>query len=181
MDRYMSEYPLPAFISRTLLSQSPFINDTRVSDYANSSIYQSPSKAWVFAAGTISWSLGLDAYDGGGGGGHPDAGIQRTTQNILDVFVTATHATLVSIAVTPASSGLAKGLNRQFTATGTYSDGSTADLTATSTWASSSTTVATISSTGLAHAVSPGTTTISATLGSVVGSTGLTVSGRGRH
>jgi hypothetical protein len=82
---------------------------------------------------------------------------------------------LVSVAVTPANSSLAKGLNRQFKAIGTYSDGSTADLTGSSTWTSSVATVATISPSGLAHAVKLGTTTITATDGSVSGSTGLTV------
>jgi hypothetical protein len=61
-------------------------------------------------------------------------------------------------------------------ATGTYSDGSTAVVTSSVTWASASTTVATIGpTTGLAQAVGTGTSTISATLGSVSGSTVLTV------
>ena len=84
------------------------------------------------------------------------------------------RATLVSIAVTPADSSLVRGLNAQFVATGTYADASTADLTATVAWASSNTAVATISG-GLAEAMNLGTTTISATDGSVVGSTSFTV------
>ena len=88
--------------------------------------------------------------------------------------LTAAPATLTSIAVTPANSTVPKGATRQFTATGTYSDGSTADVTASVTWASSSSGV-TISSGGLATAVAVnGTSTISATSGSVVGSTVLT-------
>ena len=87
----------------------------------------------------------------------------------------ASTATLSSIAVTPAAPSVAKGTNRQFVATGTYSDGSTAVVTSSVTWASASTTVATISSVGLAQAVGTGTSTISATLGSVSGSTVLTV------
>jgi Domain of unknown function (DUF4082)/Putative Ig domain/Bacterial Ig-like domain (group 2) len=68
------------------------------------------------------------------------------------------------------------GATQQYTATGTYSDSSTLDLTNQVTFASSTTAVATISPAGLATAVTAGTTTISATLGSVSGSTGLTVS-----
>ena len=52
----------------------------------------------------------------------------------------------------------AKGLTEQFTATGTYTDGSTADLTTQVTWASGTTSVATISTRrqpGLAHAWPP--------------------------
>jgi len=37
----------------------------------------------------------------------------------------------VSIAVTPANPTIAKGTTQQFTATGTYNDGSTQDITAT--------------------------------------------------
>ena len=38
--------------------------------------------------------------------------------------------------MTPANPTVAKGLTEQFTATGTYSDGTTADLTSQVTWAS---------------------------------------------
>ena len=74
---------------------------------------------------------------------------------------------LTSIAVTPASPSVAKGLTQQFTATGTYTDGSTANLTASVTWASATPSVATISSTGLAQSLATGTTNITAALGSV--------------
>ena len=83
--------------------------------------------------------------------------------------------TLSSIAVTPANPTILTGATQQFTATGTYSDSSTQNLTSQVTWASSSTAVATIGTGGLATGVSAGTTTISATLSGVSGSTGLTV------
>ncbi len=44
--------------------------------------------------------------------------------------LTVTAATLQSIAVTPANPSIAKGATQQFTATGTYSDGTTQNLTA---------------------------------------------------
>jgi hypothetical protein len=90
--------------------------------------------------------------------------------------LTVTTATLVSIAVTPSSSGMAIGTTKQFTATGTFSDSSTQDITASVLWSSSSPAVATINNQGLASSVAAGTTTITATVGSVSGSTGLTVS-----
>jgi hypothetical protein len=68
----------------TLLSTSPFVDFPGEIAYANSSIYEAPSGAWVFAAGTIGWSLGLDDF---GSRGAADARLQRTTQNILDRFV----------------------------------------------------------------------------------------------
>src|SRR5437773_1614005 len=91
------------------------------------------------------------------------------------VHVTAKNATLVSIGVTPANPNLPQGLTRQFTATGTYSDNSTQDLTAQVAWSSSNTGVATIDSAGLATSVAAGTTTITATMGGVSGSTTPTV------
>src|SRR5579883_507521 len=89
--------------------------------------------------------------------------------------MTVTAAALESIAVTPANPSVAKGLTQQFTATGTYSDQSTQDLTSQVTWASATTSVATITTAGLATGVSTGTSSISATLTGVTGSTVLTV------
>ena len=93
--------------------------------------------------------------------------------------LTVTAATLVSVAVTPPNSSLAKGTSEQLTATGTYTDHSTQNLTTLVTWSSSATTVATVSTSaglsGQAAALSPGSTTITATMGSVSGSTGLAV------
>jgi hypothetical protein len=91
------------------------------------------------------------------------------------VFQPAVAPTLVSIAVTPANAANLAGATQQFTATGTYSDGSSQNVTSQATWSSSKTTVATISASGLATAVSAGSTTISATLAGVTGSTTLTV------
>ncbi len=96
--------------------------------------------------------------------------------------LTVTPASLVSMAVSPASGSVAKGSTTQLTATGTYSDGSTQNLTATATWSSSNTAVATVSnaagSNGLATGVAAGTTTIKAISGSISASAGLTVTDR---
>jgi hypothetical protein len=81
-DRRMTGSPLPANQSYTLLSNSPYTTNTGAADYANSSIYQAPSGAWVFAAGTIGWSWALDRQQ------NINAGIQRATANVLDTFVT---------------------------------------------------------------------------------------------
>jgi hypothetical protein len=88
-------------------------------------------------------------------------------------------ATLESIAVTPSNPSVPAGLSQQFTATGTFSDGSTQDVTGVVTWSSNTPSVATVSnapgSTGLATAITSGTTTIAATDGTATGSTVLTV------
>jgi trimeric autotransporter adhesin len=88
---------------------------------------------------------------------------------------TGTPKNLVSIAVTPTNPSIPKGAAQQFTATGTYSDGSTQNLTNTAAWSSSNASVATINSTGLATGVGNGNSTIQAASGSVTGSTTLTV------
>jgi len=84
--------------------------------------------------------------------------------------------TLTSIAVTPASPAHLKvGATQQFTATGTYSDSSTADISATVTWASGTTATATITASGgLATGVAQGTTQITASMGTVT-SPGVTL------
>jgi N-acetylneuraminic acid mutarotase len=89
--------------------------------------------------------------------------------------LTVGAATLVSIAVTPASPVIARGTNQAFTATGTFSDGSTQNLTGSVTWSSSNTGVATINPTGLASGVNVGTSTITATSGGISGTATLTV------
>ena len=88
-DRLFNEYPLPDAVSGTyeLLSHSPYINSSLEPDFANSSIYQAQSGAWVFATGTIFWSWALDDYYYEGYQlPTPDVRIQRATKNILDRF-----------------------------------------------------------------------------------------------
>ncbi len=87
------------------------------------------------------------------------------TQNVL---------ALTSISLTPASPSVPVGATQQFTATGTFSDGSNGNITASATWSSSTTTVATISSPGLTTVLDEGPTTIQAGVGTVNGSTTLT-------
>src|SRR5580698_6074397 len=93
--------------------------------------------------------------------------------------LTVTPAALVSIALIPANPSIANGTQQQFAATGTYTDTSTHDLTAVVTWSASDTTVATISnasgSNGLTTSVGQGSVTITATLGTIAGATGLTI------
>ncbi|MGO9015778.1 MAG: Ig-like domain-containing protein, partial [Dissulfurispiraceae bacterium] len=93
--------------------------------------------------------------------------------------LTVSSATLVSIAVTSISPGIALGTTEQFTATGTFSDNSTQNITTYVTWSSSATSVAAISnaagSNGQLTSVATGNTTITATSGSISGSATLAV------
>ncbi|MDR3581206.1 MAG: Ig-like domain-containing protein [Oryzomonas sp.] len=91
-------------------------------------------------------------------------------------------ATATTVTITPANPSIALGLNQQFTATGTFSDGTVQDITFDATWASGNTTVAKVSNAADDNtggvATSPqesvtGTTTITATFGAVNGVGGI--------
>jgi len=96
------------------------------------------------------------------------ATLDGVTSPAVKLTVIAGVPTLVSIAVTPnPPAKLATGSTQQFVATGTYSDGSTADDSSKVTWASANTATATINSTGLATGVAVGASNITATLSGI--------------
>ena len=82
---------------------------------------------------------------------------------------------LTSIAVTPAAPSMVLGGGQQFTATATYSNGTTAEVTSRATWASSSNTIAPVNGTGGASALGAGKATITATVNGFSGNGVLTV------
>ena len=129
------------------------------------------------ASGLTSGSLHIEGsvYRYGSTSALPTQTYNGTNYWVDVVFSSGPAPTLSFIAVTPASPTISTGSTQPFTATGTYSNGSTQNLTSQLAWASSSTSVATINHAGLATAVNAGSTTISATLGTVIGSTTLTV------
>ncbi len=93
----------------------------------------------------------------------------------LTVTAVVPSVTLSSITVSPSNPSAAAGNTTQLTATGKYSDGTSADVTSTATWTSSSASVATYDGGGLFMAVAPGTSTLTASLAGVAGSTTFTV------
>jgi uncharacterized protein YjdB len=97
------------------------------------------------------------------------AGVSQSTS------LTVTAPAIASIAVTPVGLTLGIGINQQFVATATYTDGTSADLSGGVSWSSSSTSVATVDSSGVAKTLLAGSTTITATLGSFTDSSVLTV------
>jgi len=86
-----------------------------------------------------------------------------------------TDAVLDLVVLSPANPVIVYPPWLQLTASGVYSDGSTQDLTASVTWTSAAPTTASISSSGLATSIDPGTSTITATLGTKSGNALLTV------
>jgi len=90
--------------------------------------------------------------------------------------LTVTGAVLQSIVVTPRNPSILKGSTQQFTATGTFSDGSAQDVTGFVTWVSSDPTIASVNpTTGLTTAVKGGGATITAAQNEVSSSTTLTI------
>jgi uncharacterized protein YjdB len=88
---------------------------------------------------------------------------------------TVQSAALSFITIRPGNKKIAQFTSQQFQAIGTYTNGSTHNVTGRVSWTSSDTTVAKYVSTGRAKALSPGTTIITATLGSISGSITLEV------
>jgi uncharacterized protein YjdB len=89
--------------------------------------------------------------------------------------VTVTAATLTSITVTPSSPSIAKGTTVQLTATGTFTDGSMQNLTHSVSWTSADTNTATVDPNGLVTGTGVASAAITATQGTVSGSTTVTV------
>jgi uncharacterized protein YjdB len=92
-----------------------------------------------------------------------------------NITVNGTSTNLSAIAITPVNPSIPVNTAQQLTATGTYSDGSSRDLTALVTWSSSTIANATVDVAGLVSGVAAGSSTVTATLGSVSTSTSVTV------
>lgn len=90
-----------------------------------------------------------------------------------------TNAVINALDIAPLNPSTPTGLTTQFSAVGTFSDATTQDLTFDAVWESSDPAVATIGNApgdkGLATALAPGTTTISATFDGVAQSTAMAV------
>ena len=136
---------------------------------------------WTSSATTLA-TLALDSASGKEKVTGVLAGTLSVTATLSGITgkaaITVTAAAMTSIAITPAQPIMQQGVSRNFQATASYADGTTGDVTLQATWASSSTATATVtsSSTGVVvKAIAAGTTTISATVGTVRGSTTVTV------
>jgi hypothetical protein len=85
-DGFQSAYPPPTAASGTytLLSSSAW--GPGPNDLSNASVYQAPSGAWVFAAGSLNWNLALDSYSST----VADVRVQRASANVIERFLAAT-------------------------------------------------------------------------------------------
>lgn len=82
IDNLDPNYPgPPANGTQVFLSDSPYLNSMGRIAQSTASIYQASSDAWVFAAGTLSWSWALNKP------GYIDSRLQQVTKNILERFI----------------------------------------------------------------------------------------------
>jgi len=134
------------------------------------SVTWSSTKTTVATISKVAGSMGLATAVASG-----TTTIKATSGSISGSTTLTVSPSLVSIAVTPAAASIPLGNTQQYTATGTYSDGSTQNLTNSVAWTSSANNVATINVGGLATSMATGSSTISAALGSMSGSTTISV------
>jgi hypothetical protein len=91
-------------------------------------------------------------------------------------MLSVTPAIIESISITPNPAKSGVGLSQPFTATGTFSDATTANVTSISSWTSSGPSIATVDPTsGIATGVALGSTTIAATIGTVSSTAPLSI------
>ena len=110
--------------------------------------------------------------------GTTEISAQFGTFTPTSTILTVTDPILLSIAVTSANSSLLSLSSESFSATGTYSDDSAIDITNSVGWDSSNKSVATVvAGTSTVKTLTQGTTSISATLGTVKGTSVLNVTG----
>jgi hypothetical protein len=123
---------------------------------------------WTFQVSAVNTSsVSVDVAANVYGNGPFPTNFTINCIGIHDTMTVSNNPSLVSIAVTPTSFLLAPNTTQQYTATGTYSDGSTKDITSSVSW--NATPGATITSGGLATAVFPNAITITATQGNITG------------
>ncbi|HWZ74942.1 MAG TPA: Ig-like domain-containing protein [Candidatus Sulfotelmatobacter sp.] len=108
-------------------------------------------------------------------GGHGSASITASSGSISGSTLMLVEGNLSALQLTPGNGSVTAGTTQQFTATGTFSDGTSENLTGSASWSSSNTSVGTVNASGLVTAITAGSTTIIATSGGVVSSTPLTV------
>lgn len=172
--------PVPKLASITVTPANPSIPVGVTQQFAASGTYS--DKASHDITTQVTWRSSKTAVATVNSRGLATSVAKGTTTMIAisgkisgSMTLTVTSAALSSIAVTPANLIIPVGSNYQFRATGRYSDGTSYDITPQVTWSSENPSVARVNRSGLATAVTAGTATINAALGTVLGNQALTV------
>jgi hypothetical protein len=95
-DAVLGGYPRPKGVH--ILSKSPVLSSTHQHRLSNSTVYEAPSGAIVFDAGTFDWGYGLDDLSQPGwyynpARHDPSPAIQQITANILNRFLNGPPST----------------------------------------------------------------------------------------
>ncbi|MDE3201435.1 MAG: Ig-like domain-containing protein [Acidobacteriota bacterium] len=163
----------PASTSITVGGTQQFTATGTYSDGSSKSLSEVVWSSGNTATATIS---GSGVATGVGTGSTSIVGASGSVSASAAITVTSSTPTLQSIVVSPASTSINTGGTEQFTVIGTYSDGST-KAQSSANWTSSNSSVATVSSSGLAKGIGQGSTTITASIDSLSGSSMLSVTG----
>ena len=170
--------PAATLVSLAVTPAAPSIAPGATQQFTATATYsdgttQAVVAAWTSATpavATVAAATGLATGASAGSAVISAAYSGKTASATLTVIPPA----LLSIAVTPVAPSVALGASQQFTANGTFSDGTTQAVAAT--WTSASPAVATVpAATGLATGASAGSAVISAAYGGKTASTTLTV------
>jgi hypothetical protein len=149
------------------------LNFTAQAYYSNGSVQDGTSLVtWASSNASVATIVAGGLATGAGAG---TTSITATAVGTPGASATLTVNKLTSIAVTPANPTVPRGTNQQFTATATFSDGTTGNITSTSTWTSSNPAAATMDATTIGQADVPATATVGAT--STITATQFGVSG----
>lgn len=171
--------PAKSISSISLAPSSATLTSGQTLQYTATASYSDGSTSPVTATATwTSSNPSVATVSGAGLATASSSGTTTMTATVGNVSGTASLTvapSLAAIAVSPQSVTLGVGQSQQFTATGSYTDGSTQDLTNSATWASTNTSVASISVGGLATALASGNATVQASVQGVIGSATLTV------
>jgi hypothetical protein len=122
VDGLFSDATTPAGIIQ--IAHSPYILDGQTFA-GDSAVYQAGSGAWVFAAGSIQWSWGLnDISPWGPASFLVDAGTQQITRNVLNQFISGTLGTPTPVPSATPTPGPGGPIAIRGIATGSTSGGS---------------------------------------------------------
>jgi len=158
---------VPATIESHFLATGSFADGSQ--DLTSSVIWtSSPASVATISNASGSWGLATGVSPGNASITALFAGVVGTGS------LAVTNATLDSITISPGNASIAVGESEQFTATGSFSDGTALDLTEQVNWSSSDNQVAPVSG-GFASGAAQGSTTISASLNGVRATAVLTV------
>ena len=171
---------LPTLVSVALLPQSITLTPAHSAQLKAVGTYSDTSTQDISAA--VTWSAnpsGIVAVSSSGLATGNAVGTATVTaaSNTLSATgaVKVVAPTLNSISITPSQASIPLGENQPLSAMGTYNDGSTRSLTSSVQWSSSDSAVLSFSNGNIATATAVGTAMVTATLGTVSGTTLLNV------